>query len=78
MAFTWEVEALRKLVEGIISDTASEYNKEAEEWGAVSKPEWADVVDELEFGDEFHKDMVTSSWAVFRVSFRSCQVQWAY
>jgi len=43
MAFTWEVEALRKIVEGIIADTASEYNKEAEEWGALRKPEWADV-----------------------------------
>ena len=54
MAFTWEVEALRKLVEGIIADTASEYNKEAEEWGALRKPEWADVIGDLEFGDEFH------------------------
>ena len=42
MAFTWEVEALRKLVEGIIADTASEYNKAADQLGFATQPPWAE------------------------------------
>jgi hypothetical protein len=42
MAFTWEVEALRKLVEGIIADTASEYNKAADQLDVATQPPWAE------------------------------------
>ena len=42
MAFTWEVEALRKMIEGIVAGTASEYNKAADQLDVVTQPPWAE------------------------------------
>ena len=42
MAFTGEVEALRKMIEGIVAGTASEYNKAADQLDVVTQPPWAE------------------------------------
>jgi len=44
MAFSWEVEALGKMIEAIIASTASEYNKAADELDDLTTPDFAEEV----------------------------------